>query len=231
MNIKITKEEFDFIMSAPHFSGKKLIGSRLYETNTADSDTDYLVGYTSFHESDLFLPNLHTFQYDDKENNTQYVFSTPNQFWSNLFSGDSIINADVILYDTKKWTSEEQINILRTYNIIKAFIGFAKRDYKDLTEDKGKNKLFHICRCLYFADELLDNRLPKRSYIKYLFTHPDEFIKQEDIQEYINGLRQRMNKLYENNELTKYPVAPIKPLQNSLEVKLFESNNKKKFFY
>ena len=64
--------------------------------------------------------------------------------------------------------NENKLEILRTYKIIKSFIGFAKRDIKQYSLGKDKNKLFHINRGLYCAEEPFNNRLPNINKFKEL---------------------------------------------------------------
>ena len=151
MNIKINKEEADYIFS---LNNKQYIfGSKLYGTSNDDSDTDILVIYESFHkERDVFYPNYHQFQYDDLENNKQYVFTSKEMFYKNLLSGDSTINSDIVLFNDNFIDIKDKLNICRTYKVIKAYIGFANRDIKNI--NKGKNKHFHIERSLYSAEKL-----------------------------------------------------------------------------
>jgi hypothetical protein len=225
MNVKINLEEYlllDGLIIETH-----LIGSRLYNTHTEDSDTDVLVIYNSYGDSDIYYPNNHQLQYDDHEDNTQYIYTTRRQFYANLFSGDSTINADVIMFSSDDLTDSEKLNIVRTYNIIKSFIGLAKRDLRFIK--RGKSKLFHVLRGLYCAESLMDNKLPDLS----------EITKMGSITEYhiptlvtkVDGLRGRMNHLFESGELTMYPKESIIEVRNSLEEKIIGSNNTKEFKY
>jgi hypothetical protein len=222
MNIKINKSQAQFILDTYAISTSK-IGSHLYGVQRTNSDTDYLVLYKSFHETaDMHYPNFHQFQWDDTENNAQYIFSSERQFWKNLFSGDSTINADVILFSDGKYNDAEKLNITRTFNIIKAFLGFAKRDIKQI---KGKNKIFHINRGLYCAESLLENRLPLLS--KFIFNESSV----EKLAEREAELRARCNIMLEKNELTLYPKMPVIQTENELEKLLIDANNIKEFRY
>ena len=222
MNIKITKEE-NLVLN--HLTIKSyIVGSKLYRTDNFDSDTDYLIIYNSIGDSDIYYPNSHQLQYDDIDNNSQYIYTTERQFYSNLFSGDSTINVDVILfYDD--YTESEKLNICRTYNIIKAFLGFVKRDIKFL--GKNKSKLFHVHRGLYCAEKLLNNELPILSDLTKLNMSSDT----KELLSKCNELRERMNKLFESDELTLYPKNPICSVKSSIEKKLIESNNTREFRY
>jgi hypothetical protein len=130
MNIKITEEEFGWLKDKIDNTAKIYhIGSRLYETNRDDSDHDILVVYKSLFPSDKIYKNYHQLQYDDIENNAQWILTTEESFWGNLLSGDSSINADVVMF-YGDYDYHSKLNICRTSNIIKSFIGFAKRDIK-----------------------------------------------------------------------------------------------------
>jgi predicted nucleotidyltransferase len=225
MNIKITKEQAKFIMN--HKEEQFIVGSHMYGTNTDKSDVDFLIIYNSFHENlDLFYPNYHQFQWDNIDNNSQYIFTSSKQFWKNLFSGDATINADVIMFVNKYYTNKEKLNILRTYNIIKAFIGFAKRDMKNLQKDQGKNKLFHIERGLYCAEKLMNNELPQLSDIQNMNNKNIEQLKQKEAE-----LRIKSNQMLDSGELTLFPKNPVIEPVNDLEKLLIESNNIKEFKY
>ena len=222
MNLKINKAQAEFILENYRLK-QYLIGSHLYGSQKVGSDTDYLVLYKSFHEvADLYYPNFHQFQWDDMENNAQYIFSSERQFWKNLFSGDSTINADVILFADNEYSQGQKLNITRTFNIIKAFLGFAKRDIKQI---KGKNKIFHISRGLYCAESLLDNRLPLLTEFIFTESSVDKLAEREA------GLRARCNAMLEKNELTLYPKISVVQTENELEKLLVDANNIKEFRY
>lgn len=221
MNIKINKEQAEYIFSRE--IARHTIGSKLYGTYNEESDTDILIIYDSFHDSDLYYPNYHQFQYD--ADNIQYIFTTERHFWQNLFSGDSIINADIILSGDDDFLNNK-LNVLRTYNVIKSFIGFAKRDIKSFEQGKGKNKIFHANRCLYCAEKLLNNELPILEILPKLETLDIQQLKEKE-----QKLRAICNKQFEDNLLTKYPKKPIINPINKLEEMLIEANNIKEFKY
>lgn len=114
--------------------------------------------------------------------------------------------------------------MLRTFKIIKAFIGFAKRDLKQIKS--GKNKLFHIQRGLYCAEGLLNNRLPVLSAFKGFSNQDIKILENEEIE-----LRALCNELFDKNELTLFPKTPIITTKNSLGEKLIQANNIKEFKY
>jgi len=167
MNIHINNEQYNNIIIANHV--KLPIGSVVYGLNDEHSDEDYLLIYQPFiHQINNPFMNHHQFQY--KENNVDYNLVDYITFIKNLVTGDSTINFELL------WTNEfnvenNQINWLSeykndfiTYNIINAYIGFAKRDIKHFnkrtTDVDKKRGLIHINRCITFASELLyDNNL------------------------------------------------------------------------
>lgn len=229
MNIKINKEDFDYIITNCEYV-ESTIGSHLYGTNNADSDKDILVIYESFHKGlDLYYPNFHQFQYDDIENNIQYILTSKEQFYKNMFSGDSSINVDVLMFNgINESTRDVILNVVRTYNIIRAFIGFSKRDIKMFGKSKGKHKLFHIERGLYCADELMENRLPDINHLKVIFDNPKTI---DELRLLGTELHAKCTKLFESNDLTLFPKLPIIKPKNNLEKLLIESNNIREFHY
>lgn len=148
MNIKITKEQH---LRLCELEFKEYIfGSHLHGTNNINSDKDILrvikdnIIFNNSNTLGKYLPNVHIFQYDDIENNTQYVYMTEYQFWCNLFSGDGHIQADIILLTDY---FENPLFLCRTYKIIKGYLGLVKRDLKYY--GKNKKKQLHCIRGLY----------------------------------------------------------------------------------
>jgi predicted nucleotidyltransferase len=229
MNIKISKEEHEYLNE--HLIESFVIGSHLYGTQNENSDMDVLCIYDNEHLMSIspeicnYLPNYHQFQYDDTENNKQYIWTSKEQFFKNLFSGDSTINADVIMFYE---SLHNRLQICRTYKVIKAFIGFANRDLKDI---KKKNKLFHAHRSLYCASMLLRNELPTLEDIKHIAEQPYDVAF---LREWNKNLRELCNELYEKGHLEMYciPAMPksLTP-QNKLLNSLVYANNTKEFKY
>ena len=76
MNIKITKEQHERLCTTDF--EEFLFGSQLHGIANKNSDKDFIRVYKN---KNLFkegvyshLPNIHSFQYDDVENNTQYIW-------------------------------------------------------------------------------------------------------------------------------------------------------------
>lgn len=229
MNIKISKTEHDYLNE--HLIESFVVGSHLYGTAKEGSDKDILCIYdigplmTYSPQYTEYLPNYHQFQYDDVENNRQYIYTTVEQFHKNLNSGDSTINADVIMFYPSVFNA---LRMCRTYNVIKAFIGFATRDLK---KPEGKNKLFHAHRGLHCAASLMYDRLPA---IEEINTLNSNIFPTEVLHIWCRELRNKCNKMFDNGELDRYyiPALPksLTP-QNTLLVKLLQSNNTKEFKY
>ena len=239
MNIKINKEEYNYLLKLGTCK-TYLIGSKLYRTYDSLSDTNYLIIRNKNYQSDRCYPNYHQFQYDDPHTNTQYILTTERAFFKNLFSGDSTINADIILYYDDILPGK--LNALRTYNIIKAFTGFAKRDIKYLTDHpidkiekesdykKYHRKMFHATRSLYCAEQLLKSELPNINTIP-LLNQPPLLETTETLYNIERQLRQQCNHQFEQNLLTLYPQKPLFPVYSSIELKLIQANNIKEFKY
>ena len=165
MNIKITKEQHERLLKHNH--EKHIFGSRLFGTEKETSDYDYMMVYhyqEVFYGMETYLPNIHSFQYDDVENNSQYIWVTEQQFYQNLFSGDGTIQSDIFLF-TEGISPYETAKVCRTFKVIKAYCGVAKRDLK---LHNSKNKLFHANRSLYIAEKLLNNETPTKKDIQKL---------------------------------------------------------------
>lgn len=198
------------------------IGSYLYGTNTEQSDTDYLCVYqTSDVELHSGLPNFHQFQYKDVENHTDLNYCSELQFWKNLQSGDATINADIILFTDFK---PNKLEICRTYKIIRAYLGFAKRDLKYGNRENRK-KLIHAARGLYCAESLIENRLPELAEIRK-FYHAE--LDYEKMVEKEATLRAATNELYNQGKLNNYYIEPC---GEKLWQKMLDANNTKEFKY
>lgn len=220
MNIIINRSEHDYLQKRVLHSF--VIGSHLYGTNTLNSDLDYLCLYTtSDTELHSGLPNFHQFQYKDTKNKIDWNYCSELQFWKNLQSGDATINTDIILFTDFK---ENKLEICRTYKIIRAYLGFAKRDLKQLNKDRIK-KMIHAERSLYCAEKLIDNKMPVLEDIQSIYK--DQKTKEELIcKEAL--LRNQVNVLYESGEIQNYY---IKNCETTLWQKLLDSNNTREFRY
>lgn len=230
MNIKISKKEHEFLLE---FKNRSIImGSHLYGVNNSKSDVDYLMFYST--PETWFLdgfPNIHQFQYT--ENNVDYIWTNKKQFWDNQRSGDNTINSDIILFSEQLWGDLEayRLEYCRTYKVIKAYLGFTKRDLKYYKE--GIHKIKHASRSLIIAQHLLNNDMPSLDEIRNEYEYIENRCK--DIYKFKLGLeeeekrlRERCNKMYENKELEMYYIPTV---EDNLLQKLLDSNNTREFKY
>lgn len=228
MNIKISEEEAKCLFQSEIYRTK--IGSHLYDVNDKNSDTDYLIIYKNFHKSlDIVYPNIHQFQWDDEENNIDYIFTNEDIFLRNLVSGESTINTDVALFTN--YSIPDKLNIFFSYKVIKAYLGLAKRDLKQLF--KNKNKKFHILRSLYCAEILMENKIPSLKTIKSFKN--ETHLNTNSLVERERYLRSKLTNKLNSGEVKHYNFNDI--LFNAdtttykLMKKLLESNNITEFKY
>lgn len=220
MNIIINEEEHQYLQSIT--VNRFLVGSHLYGTTHPDSDTDYLCLYpTPEEELHSGLPNVHQFQYKDTGGMTDWNYCSELQFRKNLYSGESVIHADIVLFTAY---SNRKLELCRTYKVIKAYIGFARRDLKEAVKGKEK-KLWHAARSLYCAGELLEGRLPQLRIIRELFSEQQDKSKLERLEQ---QLRKETNLQYDRGDLLSYYIEPG---HTALWQKLLASNNNKEFRY
>ena len=112
------------------------------------------------------------------------------------------------------------LNYCRTQNIIKGYLGVAKRDLK-LHGNKEK-KRFHAYRSLLMAEMLMDNKLPTVQDIinlkSTILPTREELLASE------KELRDKLLKL----NLPRYPIIPQ---FDTLLTKFYDSNNINEFKY
>jgi predicted nucleotidyltransferase len=137
------------------------VGSGMYKLKTPESDTDILCIYL---EGSLNLTSItqnhHQFQYKDTENNIDYIYTSLGQFIKNIISGDSTINYEVLQsseFNNKFHNIWLFVNKLDKINIIKSYLGMAKRDVKMLKKELSHKKAYHIKRGILFAESILND--------------------------------------------------------------------------
>ena len=168
MNIHFTNEKlFDTLNDNTII--KIRVGSHMYGLDNKNSDIDYLSIYLENYDNrNSFMWEHHQLQY--KKNNIDFNFTTLQTFIRNALTGDSTINFEVIhsedLKNSKLSWLYARRNDFRNYNIIKSYLGIAKRDHKFWIKDTNnfKNhtsetnkKLAHFVRGVIFAKNLFDN--------------------------------------------------------------------------
>jgi predicted nucleotidyltransferase len=250
MNIHFNEIElFNNLHSLSVF--KSEVGSYLYGLKNKSSDIDFLSIYI---EPNLnlytFLWEHHQLQY--KTNSIDYNFTTLTSFIRNILTGDSTINFEMLFSDNLK---NSELNFLYenrqyfiNYNIIKSYLGLAKRDLKYWKKDTNNclkhsietnKKLSHFVRGVLFAEMLLNNKftlkLNKSFILNYEKSDLDILIdiKNSDFQvdlDFINfieekmyDLRKLLNHKFEQGYIYKY-MNPIKMKEIDSFIKDFISS-------
>jgi len=148
---------------------KTKIGSHMYGLNNTNSDIDYLSIYLEHTDNrESFMWEHHQLQY--KDNNVDRNFTTIQGFIRNALTGDSTVNFEVLHSNSLKNSSLSWLwecrNYFINYNIIKSYLGLAKRDLKYWRKDTNNGKLHtletnkklsHFVRGVIYASKLLDN--------------------------------------------------------------------------
>jgi hypothetical protein len=143
------------------------IGSGMYNLKTETSDTDILVIYLDgVVNSNSIIRTHHQLQYikDNKDGSTiDYIFTSLTQFLNNILSGDSTINYEVLKSEAFKNHSKEfkflsELEVFDNINVIKSYLGMAKRDLKVIKGEFSTKKLYHISRGILFAEAVLNSR-------------------------------------------------------------------------
>lgn len=158
------------------------VGSHMYEADTKDSDIDYLYLYVKPEGlMSSFLWEHHQLQY--KEDGIDHNFTDIQSFIRNIMTGDSTVNFEVLhsnefqnnprvrfLYDNRKW--------FYSYNIMKSYLGLARRDLKFAKKLKpvvngfNHKKLYHAARGVRAVQDILSgeyrNVAQEEAFKKYL---------------------------------------------------------------
>lgn len=148
--------------------GAVKVGSHMYGLNNENSDVDWLTIYIQPQANrNSFMWEHHQLQF--KENNIDYNYTDLQTFIRNTLTGDSTINFEVLwsadLEKTKLgWLSEYKHHFIN-YNVIKSYLGLAKRDLKYWNKDTNRGtkhtaethkKLSHFVRGVMFAKMLIN---------------------------------------------------------------------------
>ena len=224
MNVKINKKLHDELCKLEY--KEYIFGSHLHGIATEASDRDFIRVvrddfYERFSSLAKYYPNIHSFQYDDVDSNSQYVWLTKKQFYHNLFSGDGNMIADVVLLSGE---FEDALHLTRTYKIIKAYLGVAKRDLK--MHPNCKKKRFHARRSLMMAWALMSGELPKVSTIKLLKILPEKTTR--ELLDREKRYRVILNSKLDSGLITHYPVMKE---SDTLAQVMADCNNIREFKY
>lgn len=139
------------------------VGSSMYSLNDENSDIDYLYILPNSIFDEYSLINSHH-QLQFKENNIDHNFTNIKNFLNNALKGESSINFECINSEKLKGTCLEFLHnnkkCFNNYNIIRGYLGFARRDFKfyfrESVERDRKKKLIHIWRGYFFAKSIMD---------------------------------------------------------------------------
>lgn len=243
MNIILNSQEFKWVKE--YVLKEITVGSHLYKTNTEDSDKDCIVvvgesfEYSRFpcHIYAPYIYNHHFFFYRDEDSKKDYIITTYKSLIRNTLEGDFIIFAEYLLLEDERvleevWNfSYDLKSKLRSYKVIKAFLGFAKRDIK-------AGRLWHGARCLYFAECLIKDIKSEVDYLAELKHSVESRIKKgEDVRGELlhkeNKLRATLNKMLDSQEIEWYNLGNYKEDKglSSIDIKYLDALNTREFKY
>lgn len=201
-----------------HSLSKLKIGSKLYGCDDLNSDDDWLVIYqTSEFELNLPCQINHQFQY--KTDDADINYSSIHTFVRNLINGDSTINFELVWSGLSGTTLDflnQHLSNLVTYQIIKSFLGLAKRDLKHLHKrttlrDRQKG-LHHIFRSNLAANLMIES------------VKNDTFLAEWDF--YTNELKQFWNRIKSVDDSTM--IIKLKEDNDNLRKELNSLLDRKK---
>jgi len=193
------------------------VGSVMYGIKSEISDTDYLCIYREDTENlKSFMYEHHQFQY--KGTNTDYNFTNVQTFIRNILTGDSTINFEVLFSRSLIGTELEFLFIFRhnfiNYNIIKSYLGLAKRDLKMYLsgKDSTPKKLSHFYRSVLFAEQLMGGELDLLKHRDFLYGTKYKHENEKyllDFKTKMIYLRDLNNKNLENNKIERIMDAKM----------------------
>ena len=175
---------FDALMDATIL--KIRMGSHLYGCDTESSDTDYLCIYREGLENQSsFMWEHHGYQC--KKDGIDYNFTSIQSFIRNLINGDSPHHFEVLYSEELesssllKWLIDYREDFMN-YNLIRAYLGLAKRDLKDYhkfgkNSPEGLKKAFHFMRGVKAAEMLSHKKYSNdNTSIKYIKLGESEYL-------------------------------------------------------
>jgi len=221
MNIPIRKELAQRLDL--HVNVSFVYGSRLFNVHTPESDYDIiaLYVYDDVFDQQYFLPNQHSFQYTDTENNKDIIYMTYEQFWNAFYNADGTMYADIILF-SNWYSNKEALSMCRSYKIIKGYCGTSKRD---LTNVKDAKVIKRSAKNLYIASCLLNNEYPSLKQIQKLYKstlNVEYLLEQEQL------LRTKAQELFNQNTLPNYVIPTT---EDELLNIMLHGNNLKEYIF
>lgn len=178
MNVQITDRRLIDNLRRSTFDTFEF-GSRLYGLNSKSSDVDQVAIYAipPFHQQS-FMWEHHTLQVATSENDT--VYATLQEFVRNLMTGDSLFNFEIIHSDEAKNSRVhylyDRASDFYNFTIIRAYLGFARRDLKHSLKD-GK-RFSHAVRCFHAAEMIFNENVYYNDYRKI---YPDVYQLMHDL--------------------------------------------------
>lgn len=165
MNLHISEDQFKSLKESTILSIR--MGSRLYGAETATSDTDILHIFAKGKDMEhSFVWTHHNFQY--KEEGVDHVFTSLQNFISNLLKGDSTINYECLF--SKEMASSTELKWLydfreefKGYALLRSYLGLARRDLKQYSQNYDTKKLFHALRGIW-TYELIRKNMYKNEF-------------------------------------------------------------------
>lgn len=209
---------------------KLKVGSKMYGTDDKNSDTDFLSIYLDCNCS--YYWGHHQLQF--KGENIDYNFTELRGFIRNLLTGDATINMEVIFSNQLENTELEFLLDFKddfiNYNILRSYLGMARRDLKRYNSTNDFKKLAHSMRGYIFAYQLFYNKsldvkmntniyfediTDKELYIKIKngFKIPKSYLEKR-----ISDLRNEINLAFEKGNLRrKMEVKRLRELDDALK--------------
>jgi len=142
MNIKIDKETYRE-MTKVQTPIAYTVGSKLYKTDTPESDLDYILVV----ESSPLLENGKKYQYT--EDSFDYTIMNEATFMQKATNGD-----DLVCFEAYYSNGGRKFNVAK---VVRAYSGIAYRDLLQAQKLNNKKKLYHSIRCQFIAEELLQS--------------------------------------------------------------------------
>ena len=211
---------------------KSEVGSVLYDLKGKNSDTDYLSIYIE-EEYNLASFTWEHHQLQFKKEKVDENFTSLQGFIRNALTGDATINIELIFSGALKDTPLQFLYDYRkhflTYNVVKSYLGLAKRDLKMLKKStknfrkfdaEDAKKMVHFMRGIKTASNILtENRVNLTedeslyfSYLKFNYAgisfeeKIDLVDKYEDL---MNRTREKANKMLDNGDISKFMTPQI----------------------
>ena len=219
-----------------------IVGSKLYKTNNKNSDTDYL---------SIFLNPTFSFYWENhqlqfKDTNIDYNYSELRGFIRNLLTGDSTINLEILFseqdFGELSFLKDFKFDFIN-FNIIRSYLGMARRDLKKYVSTKENKKLAHSIRGYIFAYQLfykkdLDVKMNTNFYSKeiidkelYMQIKNGYKISKSELEKRISKLRNAINSAYEKGNLNRMmKVERLKELDETIK-SFYKSKNIKSIEY